>query len=37
MILELLVKEEKKLVEEVSAVSGVEYVSLLAHDGEVTF
>lgn len=37
MILELRVKEEKKLVEEVSAVSGVEYVSLLAHDGEVTF
>ena len=37
MILELRVKEEKKLVEEVSAVSSVEYVSLLAHDGEVTF
>ena len=37
MILELRVKEEKKLVEEVSAVIGVEYVSLLAHDGEVTF
>lgn len=37
MIVELRVKEEKQLVTEVSEVEGVEYVSLLAHDGEVTF
>lgn len=37
MIVEVRVKEEKKLVTEVHAVEGVEYVSLIAHDGEVTF
>ncbi len=37
MIVELRVKEEKALLTEVSGVEGVDYVSLLAHDGEVTF
>ncbi len=37
MIIELRVKEEKQLVAEVSGIDGVEYVSLVAHDGEVTF
>lgn len=37
MIIEVRVKEEKELISAVSAVAGVEYTSLIAHDGEVTF
>ena len=37
MIIEVRVKAEKDLITAVSAVEGVEYTSLIAHDGEVTF
>lgn len=37
MILEVRVKEEAELIHAVSALEQVEYVSLIAHDGEVTF
>lgn len=37
MVVELRVKEEKELVKELGALEGVYTVSLLAHDGEVTF
>ena len=37
MIIEVRVKAEKDLLTAVSAVEGVEYTSLIAHDGEVTF
>jgi len=37
MIIEVRVKEEKELLAAVGAVEGVDYVSLIAHDGEVTF
>ena len=36
-IVEVRVKDEKGLIMAVSAVEGVEYTSLIAHDGEVTF
>ena len=36
-IVEVRVKDEKGLITAVSAVEGVEYTSLIAHDGEVTF
>lgn len=37
MVIEVKVSEEEKLVGEMSAVKGVNSVSLLSHDGEVTF
>ncbi len=37
MVVELRVKEEKELVRGVSELEGIHAVSLLAHDGEVTF
>ena len=37
MVVELRVKEEKELVKELGSLEGVYTVSLLAHDGEVTF
>jgi len=37
MIIEVRVKEEKSLVTEIAALDGLESVSLLSHDGEVTF
>ena len=37
LIVEVRVKDEKGLIAAVSAVEGVEYTSLIAHDGEVTF
>lgn len=37
MVVELRVKEEKELVRGVSGLEGIHSVSLLAHDGEVTF
>ena len=37
MIIEVRVRAEKDLITAVSAVEGVEYTSLIAHDGEVTF
>lgn len=36
-VVELKVKEEGTLVAQLSAIKGILYVSLLAHDGEVTF
>ena len=37
MVVELRVKEEKELVMGISGLEGIHSVSLLAHDGEVTF
>ncbi len=37
MVVELRVKEEKELVKGINGLEGVHAVSLLAHDGEVTF
>ena len=37
LIFEVRVKEEYELVQEMSALEGVESVSLVSHDGEVTF
>jgi len=37
MVVELRVKEEKELVKGINGLKGVHAVSLLAHDGEVTF
>ncbi|MCI5481563.1 MAG: DUF4956 domain-containing protein [Lachnospiraceae bacterium] len=37
LIIEVRVKEERELVRAISELEGVDYVSLLAHDGEVTF
>lgn len=37
MIVEVRVKEEAKLIETVSGISSVSSVSLISHDGEVTF
>lgn len=37
MIIELRTKRESQLLNKVSSIDGVEYVSLLDHDGEVTF
>jgi len=37
MIVELRVKDGGKLVKDVSALKGVRNVSLLSHDGEVTY
>lgn len=37
MVIELWVSEEEELVEKVSELSGVHAVSLMSHDGEVTF
>lgn len=37
MVVELRVKEEKELVQGINELEGVHAVSLLAHDGEVTF
>lgn len=37
MVVELRVKEEKELVKGINELEGVHAVSLLAHDGEVTF
>ncbi len=37
MVVELRVKEEKELVKGINGLEGVRAVSLLAHDGEVTF
>lgn len=37
MVIEVKVSEAVKLVDEMSALSGVNAVSLLSHDGEVTF
>lgn len=37
MVIEVKVSEEEKLVEDISAIAGVNAVSLLSHDGEVTF
>jgi len=37
MVVEVRVKEEKELIQGIGALEGVHAVSLLAHDGEVTF
>lgn len=37
MIIEIRTKQENDLLEDISNLSGVEYVSLLDHDGEVTY
>lgn len=37
MVVELRVKEEKELVREIGSLKSVHTISLLAHDGEVTF
>lgn len=37
MVVEVKVSEDEKLVEEASKIEGVNAVSLLSHDGEVTF
>lgn len=37
MVLELWVSKEEELTEELAALSGVHSVSLMSHDGEVTF
>ena len=37
MVVELSVKEGDKLLKDICALEGVENVSLLDHDGEVTF
>lgn len=37
MIVEVRVKEEQELVDEIAALAGIDSVSLLSHDGEVTF
>jgi uncharacterized membrane protein YhiD involved in acid resistance len=37
MVMEVKVSEDEKLCSEMSALSGVNSVSLLSHDGEVTF
>lgn len=37
MVVELRLKEEEKLLDKLSDLDGVEYVSLLDHDGEVSF
>ena len=37
MIVELRTKKESELLNKICNVEGVEYVSLLDHDGEVTF
>ena len=37
MVVELRVKDEKALIGEIHDLEGVHAVSLLAHDGEVTF
>lgn len=37
MIIELRTKEESKLLDDIYSLEGVEYASLLDHDGEVTY
>lgn len=37
LIIEVRIKQEYELVQKVSGIDGVEKVSLIAHDGEVTF
>jgi hypothetical protein len=37
LIIEVRVKEEAKLVKAVSEIAAVSAVSLISHDGEVTF
>lgn len=37
MVIEVKISEDEKLVQEMSALKGVNAVSLLSHDGEVTF
>lgn len=37
MVIEVRVKEEAEMIQKINAVSGVQAVSLLSHDGEVTF
>ena len=37
MIIELRTKEEIGLLEKIYDIAGVEYASLLDHDGEVTY
>lgn len=37
MIIELRTKKESELLEKICTMEGVEYASLLDHDGEVTF
>ena len=37
MVIEVRVKEESALVKEVSALAGMDSVSLLSHDGETTY
>lgn len=37
MVIEVLVKEEAEMIQKMNTVNGVQAVSLLSHDGEVTF
>lgn len=37
MIVEVRVKEEAEMVQEISSLDGIDSVSLISHDGEVTF
>lgn len=37
MVVELRVKDGGKLLQEINAMGNIEYVSVLDHDGEVTF
>ena len=37
IVIELRVKEEADMVLKINAINGVQSVSLLSHDGEVTF
>ena len=37
MVVEVRLTKERELITEISELSGITFVSLLAHDGEVTF
>ena len=37
MVIEVRLTKERELITEISEISGITFVSLLAHDGEVTF
>ena len=37
LIVEVRVKEEAEMVQEISSLAGIDSVSLISHDGEVTF
>ena len=37
IVIELRVKDGRELIQKLSDLEGIEYISIIAHDGEVTF